>query len=666
MNKIKIYALFVFLLFLFTNIASIHSYSKQSNIKISDNFEYGALGSYIIELKEKSIIERLNDISLIKTNNNYDNYRKIINYFHQDVKEKFSSLIGFNFNDFISCSYNSVLNGFAVRNMPEYFIEIIKSLPYVKQVYPDITINIKLKDSIPLINADKALSVKNYDNENLSGNNVTVALIDSGVDYNHSDLIDNIWINSGEDLNHNGIVDENDFNGIDDDLDGFIDNIRGWDFSSGYETQDNDILSETVIGDNDPMDNNGHGTHCAGIVKAVAPKVTILPYKVVNSIGEGKVSWLFSALERCVEINSNEELSGHVDIISLSIGSKKPGDPDDYLSKKIDAVVSTGITVVVSAGNQGDEGEKTITSPGCAKSCICVGSCDKNKILDFKSSKGPTVNGLIKPDVIAPGVGIISARLGGGYCLMSGTSMACPHVSGVAALLVEKNPSWDPAQIKICVRNNACDIGYEINEQGFGLIDAYQCVLKNNPPPVAQLNTSYNLSKDDTAINGTVKFVNHGFYKISYLKNNDWVEITNKGFSVLDDVLCNIDINDFKDSEIILLRLSVNDYNSVSNDYSYVKINKESNEGIIVDYPDEVVEGKYFNINISDSTGQKLRAFVLFYSNFHIPRIKYGSNIVLKAPIVFNPLKESINGKILVINILNKKIIKKDLIILNK
>ncbi len=240
-------------------------------------------------------------------------------------------------------------------------------------------------------------------------------------------------------------------------------------------------------------DLNGHGTHVAGIIgsqdtkfKGVATGASFFEDKVLRADGSGYASDLIAGLDWAVE---NE-----ADIASLSLGAKMDScDGTDILSETVDNTVKGGVLVVVAAGNSGPN-SSTINSPGCSKLGLSVGAVDdSDKIPDF-SSRGPTADGRIKPDIMAPGVGITSVSKSGGFVTLSGTSMATPHVAGLAALLLEVNSSLKPEDLKNIIKSNAVDLGLDPNTQGSGRIDAYKSYLsilpKSEPSPTQSIEPS--------------------------------------------------------------------------------------------------------------------------------------------------------------------------------
>ncbi len=371
----------------------------------------------------------------------------------------------------ISGTYKNVFNGFAL-DISDDMAAKIQKLPSVSTVYKNYEVSVFLEESANLINADEVWKYLDENNRTLSGKNVSIAVIDTGVDYTHSDL--------GGCLGAGCKV------------------VGGYDF---------------INRDNNPMDDHGHGTHVAataagnGTLKGVAPDAIVYAYKVLNAGGSGSWEEVIAGIERAVDPNNDGDFSDHVDIISMSLGG--PGNPDDPISKAIDTAVGQGVVAVIAAGNSGPS-KQTIGSPGTARSAITIGAVDKCDNIAGFSSRGPVSwNGgvLLKPDVTAPGVKICAAQwdswLSNRRCkdekhiAIDGTSMATPHVSGVVALLKQAHPDWTPRQIKSSLMLTGYDIGLSPLEQGAGRVDALRAltpVIAANPPSIS-LDLSGNASQ---------------------------------------------------------------------------------------------------------------------------------------------------------------------------
>lgn len=229
-------------------------------------------------------------------------------------------------------------------------------------------------------------------------------------------------------------------------------------------------------------DGFGHGTHCASIAAGtgaassgqyvgVAPAATLLNVKVLDNHGEGYESWIISGIQWAVDNNAN--------ILSMSFGTTAGGNGSDPLSTTVNWATNQGAICVIAAGNSGPE-MYTIGTPGVADLAVTVGASTKTDVIVGFSSRGPTSDYRIKPDVVAPGVDIVAARASSTsmgtpvsqyYTKASGTSMATPHVAGAAALLLDAHPSWDPMKVKMALANYAQDIGGSVLDQGTGRID---------------------------------------------------------------------------------------------------------------------------------------------------------------------------------------------------
>jgi subtilisin family serine protease len=283
-------------------------------------------------------------------------------------------------------------------------------------------------------------------NISTGSNSVIIAVIDTGVLYTHSDLSANIWNNTDE------IPDD----GIDNDHNDYIDDVRGWDF---------------VNSDNDPNDDKDHGTHVSGTIGAVGNnsigvagvnwQVKIMPLKALNYLGSGYDSDLIAAI---LYANANG-----ASVISNSWGG---GSFSQGLKDAIDA---SPAVVVCAAGNSASNNDINPVYPASYNSTniISVAATDHNDTLASFSSFG-----LSSVDLAAPGKNIWSTYLDGNYYSMSGTSMATPHVSGVAALVKAVNPRLSTMQIKNIILNNVdvkSSLSGKVNTSG--RLNAYTAVL---------------------------------------------------------------------------------------------------------------------------------------------------------------------------------------------
>lgn len=256
-------------------------------------------------------------------------------------------------------------------------------------------------------------------------------------------------------------------------------------------------FKDYVNNKNSPYDDDGHGTHVAGIVagngysqskySGIAPEANIIGVKVLDSSGSGSTSDILAGLQWI--INNKEKYN--IKIVNMSLGT--PADSsyrEDPLAKGATGATNHGLTVVTAAGNNGPR-RRTINSPGISPYVITVGAINDNRtsyndisIANF-SSRGPTRSGEIKPDIMAPGVDIVSLsnKNLSGYTSHSGTSMAAPIISGAAALIHEKEGDISPQQIKRIIKNTATPIRGESRlSQGAGIANIPRMLgLDENP-----------------------------------------------------------------------------------------------------------------------------------------------------------------------------------------
>jgi len=261
-------------------------------------------------------------------------------------------------------------------------------------------------------------------NQNITGNGIVVAVVDSGVDYNHADLDSNIWQNTDEIAG----------NGIDDDKNGYIDDIRGWDF---------------VSYDKEPMDELGHGTHVAGLIAAqrndvgitgVAYNAKIMPVRVMDTFGASNAN---------VAYGIHYAADNGANVINLSLGNDY--DRSNEYKDAIEYANNKGSVVVMSAGNSSFI-QPADPAHHADKWGIAVGSIDINdRIADISNRAGSTPLNY----VVAPGVDIYSTTPNNTYKIESGTSMAAPQVAGVAALVLSANPTLTPAQVEYILTTTA-------------------------------------------------------------------------------------------------------------------------------------------------------------------------------------------------------------------
>ncbi|MCZ6681334.1 MAG: S8 family serine peptidase [Candidatus Poribacteria bacterium] len=275
--------------------------------------------------------------------------------------------------------------------------------------------------NLPIINMPQAWAIEQGDA------NVIMAIVDTGFDYTHEDLAPKTWINTGE------IPD----NGIDDDNNGYVDDVRGWDFVDAPNTAGEGDFHD---GDNDPMDESGHGTHVAGIAGAA----------VDNGIGVAGVAWNCPLM--AVRGGASGRGGGFQDddstaaivyavdngakVINMSWGSTRNSF---VLRDAINYAYARGVLLVAAAGN---ESASQAIFPAAYRKVMAVASTQQREQRFYQSNFGASI------DIGAPGNVILSTQINNRYRLLSGTSMATPHVVGVAALIMSKRPGLTHDEVR--------------------------------------------------------------------------------------------------------------------------------------------------------------------------------------------------------------------------
>ena len=233
-----------------------------------------------------------------------------------------------------------------------------------------------------------------------------------------------------------------------------------------------------------PGDSNGHGTHTmgtmvgndeAGYRTGVAPGASWIAVKLFNNQGYTYESWIHAAFQWVMAPAGNPALAP--DVVNCSWGSANGSDA--HYRSDVAALRTAGILPVFSAGNDGPS-SYTIGSPASYPESLSVGAVDQDRYPALFSSRGPSPWNEIKPEVSAPGVSILSTFPGNGYAIASGTSMAAPHVSGLAALLLQADPSLTPDEIEDLLKTTADPLGavYPNNDTGWGSVNAYAAGLR--------------------------------------------------------------------------------------------------------------------------------------------------------------------------------------------
>lgn len=315
---------------------------------------------------------------------------------------------------------------------------------------------------------------------------IILGVTDTGVLYSHEDLNDNIWVNPGEDLDGNGVVyDSGDMNGIDDDGNGYVDDLIGWDFvetasSTPYPPWPGE---DSEIPDNNPEDFHGHGTHVSGTI-AAATNNTLGVSGLAGGFGSGhpgckimclRMGWSISYYGTEYGITTMSYVAEAfvyganmgVRAINYSYGSGEDGG----IAAATDYAVGMGVTICAAAGNDGAQ-----SNYGYLQSrpdVICIASTDQSDGRSYFSNYGGPV------DISAPGSDIwstISFHRTPGYASMSGTSMATPHVVGITGLILSVNPGLTREQVLEIIQATADSTTNYVGFMGAGRINAHKAV----------------------------------------------------------------------------------------------------------------------------------------------------------------------------------------------
>ena len=456
--------------------------------------------------------------------------------------------------------------------------------------------DVDMTDNIYMVNADKVWAM------GYTGKGVLVAVIDSGVNYNHEDLKDHLWDGGAQYPNH------------------------------GYNTvNDND----------DTMDRYGHGTHCAGticgdgtagVLTGMAPDATLMCVKALDDYGSGSTSSINSAMEFAIE--------HHADILSMSLGVLAPSEANKTMLRNTCVnALELGVVASVAAGNYGTNMTPQMqvpnnilapascpppwlhpdqqVNPGGLSCVVAVGAIDYFENKYTNGSKGPVTwtgtvfndypyggdqIGLIRPDVCAPGVGVKSLDYSDtqGYNLKSGTSMAAPCVAGVMALMLEKNSDLSPADICMTLETTAKKLTEtKDNFFGTGLIDAFKAV---NSIKIGDFVLN-EVTLNDMAANNNGHLNPGETVKLSVSIHNDSAKEYNNIKAVIS---CSNDDVTITDAEAVINNIAANGDVTLNNEFEIVAnedISYESELYFNIDFYENatVVSSSTFPIEVRDS-----------------------------------------------------------------
>ena len=397
--------------------------------------------------------------------------------------------------------YNAAFHGFAA-DLTKGQINALQKLPFVKQVEYDMPVQATMNTAKTWFGSEKASTDFGLNGDrdgnptSYSKTDVVVAVIDTGIDGSHVDL------DGGK--------------------------IIGW----------NDLVNSRTT----PYDDNGHGTHVGGIIagtgeansayKGVAPGAALVGVKVLDANGSGSLSTVDAGINWAIQ---NKDVYG-IKVINLSLGTSGSSDGTDSTSVAVNNAFANGILPVVAAGNSGPA-RYTIGSPGAASNALTVGAFADVGEMGFNvtsfSSRGPTADNRIKPDIMAPGYNITAPKANSTnqYVTYSGTSMATPFTAGVAALMLDANYSLTPSQLKSQITGTAQDwgpAGQDI-DYGYGRLQAYEAVKAaggfTGTGPVVPDHSPFagTLSGSGVSVNHTINVTSTAYPVAATLIITNWV-----------------------------------------------------------------------------------------------------------------------------------------------
>ncbi len=333
-----------------------------------------------------------------------------------------------------------------------------------------------------------------------TGKGIVVGIIDTGIEYDHDELKDQLWVNSGEDINGNGRFDNwshktaidgvyGDLDGIDNDGNGYIDDVIGYDFIDYRVIHYGDVS----IPDPNPSDEHGHGTAVASVIAAkhnnnigltgIAFDAKIMAMRTFDAAGNGECKDIANAIVYAVLNGAN--------VINMSFGEY---ESSPIMHTAVKFAEAMGCILIASSGNDG----LTLPHyPSDYPEVISVGGCD--------SSFRQVFNYGDRLAITAPGTSICAATIDNGYTVKDGTSFSSPIVASVAAMLLEKDNTLNPQEIKGIIQTTATQVAKGWTEQyGAGIVNAYQAlqyISKTKLEITAPTNdAAINVSKQDTLV----------------------------------------------------------------------------------------------------------------------------------------------------------------------
>ena len=348
----------------------------------------------------------------------------------------------------------------------------LMSFPQVSKIYPSYDLQVQATKSGKQIGADEVWDLNGSASN--QGQGVTVAVLDTGINYQHPDLGgclgDNCKVKRAENLLDDG------------------DNIS---------------------------DVNGHGTAVASIVaasgelKGIAPQASLLSYKVCDASGSCPDFAVIKGIEKAMDPDGNPATDDAADIINISLGQAL-GGPDHPLSQAINTAADAGILVTVAAGKKGGS-LLDVGVPANASGALTVGASVGYWGM-YTDSAGGIVeqNGHLKPELVAPGVEIVVAQVGGGHVINSGSSYAAPMAAGAAALMLKAHPDMSVSQLRAALVTTTTDRDFTHYQEGSGFLNVLKAVKAETRLDTGLVNFGWRKDLSGSSAIRTITLQNKG------------------------------------------------------------------------------------------------------------------------------------------------------------
>ena len=436
-----------------------------------------------------------------------------------------------------------------------YLTNLINQDPEIEYIQVSNTYQIDAIPNDSLVAQQWALQkIKAFDAWDITqgADTVLLAIIDTGIDYNHPDLKNKIYLNNGEtgtDINGN----DKRFNGMDDDGNGFIDDYMGWDFTDRVGFPFDSSGGDYLNWDNDPVDDQGHGTFIAGIAAAetnnftgiagTAPNIKLLNLRAFDPGGYGEEDDVAAAILYAVQMKAK--------VINMSFGDNSFSF---VLRDIIQYAYSQNLVLVASAGNSGSN---LPHYPSGYSEVICVGNSTIDDVVASSSNWGSTI------DLVAPGTNILTTSRNGGYSSINGTSASAPFVSATAALILSLQ-NFSNEEVKQILKSTSDDIG----ESGWDLRSGagrlnVERALRVLAPSIVKFNhptMDFATSGNNLLIEATILSAYFESYKLQLgtgYNPTEWQSLIEEGKNQFNQQnIYDLDISNFNDT-VYSLRLLV-------------------------------------------------------------------------------------------------------------